>query len=76
MAKRDAYIVAEIRGCELTPESGVLAEQFARVLAHYQGLGHRLLEFHVHRMMTGPDDLNETIIAVFERADPAPAAEP
>jgi hypothetical protein len=68
----DRFIVAEvsknwIAGRELTPGSGLLAEQFERVIAHNHTRGYRLLTFQLHRLMTQPDELNETIIAVFER---------
>lgn len=76
----DRFIVAEISknwigGQEATPGSGLLAQQFERVLAVNALRGYRLLEFHVHRQMVAPDELNETIIAVFEREDPR-GAEP
>jgi hypothetical protein len=68
----DRFIVAElsknwIGGQELTPGSGLLAEQFERVIATNHARGYRLLTFQLHRLMTKPDELNETIIAVFER---------
>jgi hypothetical protein len=65
------FIVAEISknwigGRELTPGSGLLAQQFERVIAHNHRRGYRLLTFQLHRLMTQPDELNETIIAIFE----------
>jgi hypothetical protein len=68
----DPFIVAEVsknwrNGVEVTPGSGLLAQQFERVMLVNAGRGYRLLQFQLHRTMTGPDELNETIIAVFER---------
>jgi hypothetical protein len=65
------FIVAEVSknwqdGHEVTPGSGLIAEQFERVLVTNHARGYRLFHFQLHRMMTGPDTLNETIIAVFE----------
>ena len=66
------FIVAEISknwigGRERTPGSGLLAEQFEDVIAHNAARGYRLVQFQLHRLITRPDELNETIIAVFER---------
>jgi hypothetical protein len=68
----EQFIVAEvsknwIAGQELTPGSGLLAQQFEHVIAVNHARGYRLLTFQLHRLMTQPDELNETIIAVFER---------
>ena len=68
----ETFIVAEISknwiaGRERTPGSGLLAEQFERVINYNAARGYRLRQFQLHRMMTGRDELNETIIAVFER---------
>ena len=65
------FIVAEISknwrdGREVVPGSGLLAQQFERVIAYNGARGYRLQQFRVHRMMTGPDELNEMIVAVFE----------
>jgi hypothetical protein len=67
------FIVAEVSknwidGVEVTPGSGLLAQQFERVIAHNAARGYRLLQYQLHRMMTGPREMNETIIAVFEKA--------
>jgi hypothetical protein len=66
------FIVAEISknwigGQERTPGSGLLSEQFEIVIVRNHARGYRLLQFQIHRQMTGPAELNETIIAVFER---------
>lgn len=74
----DRFIVAEVSknwidGRELHPGSGLLAQRFEHVINHNDARGYRLLTFQIHRAMTGPDELNETIIAVFERvAEPHP----
>lgn len=69
------FIVAEVSknwtdGRE-DPATGLIAEQFERVIAHNADRGYRLLTFSLHRLMTGPLTLNETIIAVFERKESA-----
>lgn len=66
------FIVAEVsknwrEGREVTPGSGLLAQQFERVVLVNAERGYRLLTFSLHRLMVVPDELNETIIAVFER---------
>lgn len=48
-----------------------LAQLFERVIATNRARGYRLRHYALHRMMTRPDELNETIIATFERMDPA-----
>lgn len=73
-AASDRFIVAEISknwidGWERTPGSGLLATQFEMVIAHNLERGYRLVQFQVDRLMTGPRELNETIIAVFERQE-------
>lgn len=70
----DPFIVGEVsknwrNGEEVTPGSGLLAQQFERMLNHNLGRGYRLLSFQIHRMMVSPEEMNETIIAVFVRMD-------
>jgi len=65
------FIVAEVsknwfNGVEATPGTGLLAEQFERVINVNAARGYQLHSFQVHRLMVRPDELNETIIAVFE----------
>jgi NAD(P)-dependent dehydrogenase (short-subunit alcohol dehydrogenase family) len=60
-------------GIEVTPGSGLLAEQFERVINVNFARGYTLLTFQVHRLMARPDEMNETIIAVFERRPIMPA---
>ena len=70
----DRFIVAELSknwrdGAEVRPGSGLLAQQFERAILVNWARGYRLLQFQLHRIMTGPDEMNETIVAVFERRD-------
>jgi hypothetical protein len=65
------FIVAEVSknwraGVEVTPGSGLLSQQFERVITVNHARGYRLRAFQLHRTMVGVDELNETIIAVFE----------
>ena len=67
----DAFIVAEISKSYVdgAPVSGSapLAVSFEMVINKNHERGYRLVSFQLHRMMTRADELNETIIAVFER---------
>ncbi len=68
-----AFIVAEVSknwedGFEVSP-TGLLAQQFEQVIMVNHQRGYRLVQFQLHRYMTGPAEMNETIIAVFERID-------
>jgi hypothetical protein len=68
----EPFIVAEVSknwidGREVTPGSGLLAQQFERVINTNEQRGYELVSFQLHRMMTRPDELNETIIAVFKQ---------
>ena len=66
------FIVAEISknwwDGEPVKPTGLLAQQFEHVIAVSLEQGYRLHSFQLYRMMTADDELNETIIAVFERA--------
>ena len=67
------FIVAEISknwrdGSELV-QNGLACQLFERCIEHNRLRGYRLHSFQLHRMMTGDRELNETIIAVFERVD-------
>jgi len=78
-APPSAWIVAEVSknwigGRETTPGSGLLAEQFERVIGVNHARGYVLHSFQIARTITGPDELNETIVAVFEPAAVTPAA--
>lgn len=70
---KQKFIVAEIsknwRGRVPAVKSGLIQEQFEEVLRVNDGRGYGLLSFALHRLMTGPDELNETIIAVFQDKD-------
>ena len=68
----ERFIVAEVSknwidGRELTTEAGLLSQRFEHVVNVNAARGYRLVTFALDRMMTGPSELNETIIAVFER---------
>jgi hypothetical protein len=65
------FIVAELsknwiddRGVIDTP---ILAAQFEYVININDKRGYRLHSFQIHRHSPAPDQLNETLIAVFER---------
>jgi hypothetical protein len=73
MTARPRVIVAEISknwqgGVELEP--GLLSERFEYAINENRRRGYRLDQFQLHRLMTGPDTINETIIAVFELINP------
>lgn len=76
MQSKDPFIVAEIsknwiNGREQTPGSGLIAQQFEFIINANASRGYRLVTFSLHRMMTRDiEELNETIIAVFERVTP------
>jgi hypothetical protein len=64
------FIVAEVSknwidGHSLTPM--LIAESFERVIETNRQRGYRLLTFSLHRLMVGENEMNETIVAVFER---------
>jgi hypothetical protein len=67
------FIVAEISknwwrdGVEVVPGSGLLSEQFEKVINVNRERGYALASWGLHRLMVGTDELNETIVAVFRR---------
>lgn len=66
------FIVAEvsknwINGQSATSDPRILAQLFEAIIEHNRLRGYRLHSFELHRCMTRPDELNETIIAVFEQ---------
>jgi len=68
----DPFIVGELSknwrdGVEVTPGLGLLSQQFERMINANASRGYQLHSFQVHRMMTGDNVLNETIVAVFVR---------
>jgi hypothetical protein len=70
----DRFIVAEISKNWIngtSPSPLLLAQQFEAAINHNFQRGYRLLSFELHRISPRPDEINETIIAVFERIDPA-----
>lgn len=69
----EPFIVAEVSknwrdGAEVTPGSGLLAQQFERVINVNEARGYLLHSFQIARVWS-PDgrEINETIVAVFER---------
>ncbi len=74
-APMNQFIVGEVSknwidGVSLEP--GLLCQQFEAMIERNRTRGYRLHSFSLHRQMTKPLELNETIIAVFERSDPEP----
>lgn len=68
---KDRFIVAEVSknwidGAELHPEKGLITQQFEAVINRNAARGYKLVSFSLHRMMTRPNEMNETIVAVFE----------
>jgi len=64
------FVVAEISKNWIDGQSlekGLLAERFEAVIELNRQRGYRLQSFSLHRLMTGPNAMNETIVAVFER---------
>lgn len=65
----EPFIVAEISknwidGRSVLP-TPLLAQQFEAIININAARGYELVTFQLHRLMTGPEELNETIIAVF-----------
>ena len=50
-------------------DPGLLCQRFEEVVNVNLKRGYRLQSFTLHRLMTSPDELNETIIAVFEQME-------
>ena len=76
----EPFIVGEV-SCSYVnglPISDVapIARSFERLVNHNHQRGYRLVTFSLHRMMTRPDELNETIMAVFERCPAPPVTGP
>jgi hypothetical protein len=63
------FIVAEVSKNWPDPEAFpyILCRRFEEVIAHNRQRGYLLHSFSLHRLMTGPKSMNETIIAVFRR---------
>jgi len=71
------FIVAEISkswidGEPFDPSTPILAVQFQEVIEVNRQRGYRLVTFQLHRLMPRPDEMNETIIAVFEHVGNQP----
>jgi len=70
----ERFIVAEIsktwvRGNPLTPLPPI-CQSFEHVLNVNHKRGYRLVSFTLHRLQVTSDELNETIVAVFEKEEP------
>jgi hypothetical protein len=68
------FIVAEVsknwlRGEPFFPDTMLLAQQFEVVINTNYQRGYRLHSFSLHRLHVTSDEMNETIIAVFERGE-------
>jgi len=66
------FIVGEVsknwrHGEEVAPGRGLLAEQFERLINVNATRGYVLHSFQISRIMTSDTELNETIVAVFQR---------
>ena len=67
-----AFIVGEvskswINGQPFNDDPRVLAELFEQMIEHNRQRGYRLHSFQIHRLLVRRDELNETLVAVFER---------
>lgn len=66
-----AFIVGEVskNWRQGQPLAGplLLAQLFEQMIEVNRQRGYRLHSFSLHRYLTAPDELNETIIAVFEQ---------
>lgn len=68
------FIVAEvsktwINGQAANPITPPLCASFEHIIERNRQRGYRLHSFQLHRIMARPDEMNETIIAVFERSE-------
>lgn len=64
------FIVAELSKTWIegnSPDAELIATKFERCIEHNRERGYRLQSFSLHRMMVGISQMNETIIAVFEK---------
>lgn len=69
----DRFVVAEVsknwvRGQPFIPETKLLSQSFEEIINYWDKLGYRLHSFTLDRA-AADDEMNETIIAVFERID-------
>jgi hypothetical protein len=65
----EPFIVAEISKNWIdgeSPSTLLLAQQFEIVINRNAARHYRLHSFEIHRLMVAPNEINETIIAVFE----------
>lgn len=76
------FIVAEVsknwRDGQSVADTPILAVQFELCIAVNLARGYELHSWKLHRMMTAPKEMNETIFAVFKKqpyVDPADRAD-
>lgn len=73
MTDEPRFIVGEVScsyigGVPVSPVAPI-ARSFEMLVNVNHDRGYRLVSFSLHRLMTRPDELNETILAVFEQVD-------
>jgi hypothetical protein len=66
------FIVAEItanwsKGKLFDPAAGLISQRFERVIETNLRRGYALHSFQLNRLLTGPESLDETIVAVFQK---------
>jgi hypothetical protein len=66
------FIVAEVsknwvEGEPFLPETELIANQFEMVIQRNLERGYKLHSFSLHRLLISPTEMNETIVAVFEK---------
>jgi hypothetical protein len=69
------FIVAEISknwvdGEPFLPETQLIANQFELVIQRNLERGYKLHSFVLQRLLVSPTEMNETIVAVFEKETP------
>lgn len=75
MPEREPFRVAEISKnwiAGASPTSELLAQQFERCVNTNWTRGYYLVSWQLHRLLVRPEEMNETIIAVFKRRVDAP----
>ena len=68
----DRFVVAEVSKNWVgrkpyAPGTKLLSQSFEDIINHWDDQGYRLHSFSLHRVIASADELNETIIAVFEK---------
>jgi hypothetical protein len=70
------FIVAEVSknwGPDSPPPTSqtCICGLFEKVIEHNRQRGYKLHSFQLHRLLTAPEHMNETIVAVFQKVTPA-----